>query len=69
MKAPSQFTYLMMLSGLMAVGPLATDMYLPSLPAMAAEFGTTAEQMTLTFSIYLVGFGGGQIIWGPLADR
>ncbi len=69
MKAPSQFTYLMLLSGLMAIGPLATDMYLPSLPAMAAEFGTSAERMTLTFSIYLIGFGGGQIIWGPMADR
>lgn len=69
MKTPSQFTLLMLLSGLMAVGPLATDMYLPSLPAMAEEFGTTTERMTLTFSIYLIGFGGGQIIWGPMADR
>lgn len=56
--------------GLMtALGPLSTDMYLPSLPAIAAEFGASTSHVQLTLSTYLVAFAMGQIIYGPLSDR
>ncbi|MAY88945.1 MAG: Bcr/CflA family drug resistance efflux transporter [Pseudooceanicola sp.] len=56
--------------GLLAlVGPFAIDMYLPALPRIAEDFGTseTAVQMTLTG--YFIAFGLAQMIYGPMADR
>lgn len=56
--------------GLLAlVGPAAIDMYLPAMPRIADEFGTseTAVQMTLTG--YFIAFGVAQLVYGPLADQ
>jgi DHA1 family bicyclomycin/chloramphenicol resistance-like MFS transporter len=54
---------------LTAMGPLSTDMYLPSLPFIGSHFGVDASQVQLTLSIFLVGFAIGQIFYGPLSDR
>jgi DHA1 family bicyclomycin/chloramphenicol resistance-like MFS transporter len=51
------------------MGPLATDMYLPSLPVMVAEYRVTADWGQLTLSAFLLGFAAGQLIYGPLGDR
>ncbi len=53
---------------LSAVGPFAIDMYLPALPAIAANLQTssTATQMTLT--MFFVAFGLCQVAYGPLSD-
>ena len=42
-----------------AMAPLATDMYLPSLPIMQAEFGisTSLIQMTLTMTMLGMAIG------------
>jgi DHA1 family bicyclomycin/chloramphenicol resistance-like MFS transporter len=53
----------------MAIGPLAIDMYLPALPALQAEFGTSAGRVQQTLSAYLLGLALGQLAFGPLADR
>jgi len=58
-----------MLGILTAAGPLSTDMYLPSLPAIAVEFGTGTDGAQLTLSAFLIGFAGGQLIYGPISDR
>jgi DHA1 family bicyclomycin/chloramphenicol resistance-like MFS transporter len=58
-----------MLSLLTALGPLSTDMYLPSLPAIQAAFGTDGVGTQLTLSAYLVGFAVGQIFYGPISDK
>lgn len=54
---------------LTAVGPLTTDMYLPSLPDIERQLHASAEQVQLTISAYLVGFAIAQVLYGPLADR
>jgi len=54
---------------LVALGPLSTDMYLPSLPAMVRFFNTDVDQVQLTLSSFLAGFALSQLIYGPLADR
>src|ERR1700761_2961777 len=53
---------------LSAVGPFAIDMYLPALPAIAADLhaSTSATQMTLI--AFFISFGLGQIVYGPLSD-
>ncbi|MFC7052384.1 multidrug effflux MFS transporter [Hansschlegelia quercus] len=53
---------------LTAVGPLAIDMYLPSLPHLTRALGAKPAAGQLTLSAFLVGFAAGQIIYGPLSD-
>ena len=45
--------------------PVATDLYLPALPAIAAELGNPA----LTLTGLMLTFGFAQLILGPLSDR
>jgi DHA1 family bicyclomycin/chloramphenicol resistance-like MFS transporter len=52
-----------------ALGPLSTDLYLPSLPAIAKALGTSVSDAQLTLSIYLIGFAVGQVFYGPISDR
>ncbi|WP_291048711.1 multidrug effflux MFS transporter [Herbiconiux sp.] len=54
---------------LSTVAPVTTDLYLPSFPQLAADFGVdeTGAQLTLTAS--LLGIGVGQLILGPASDR
>jgi MFS transporter, DHA1 family, multidrug resistance protein len=60
---------LLVLSALMGFGNIATDMYLPALPAMAQALQAAPGQMEFTISGYLIGFGLGQLVWGPVGDR
>lgn len=59
-------SFLLILSALMGFTSLSTDVYLPAMPAMAAELGGSAE---LTITGFLVGFAIAQLIWGPISDR
>ena len=54
---------------LSAMGALSIDLYLAGLPRMEAELGASSGQAQLTLGIFLVGFGIGQLIYGPLSDR
>ena len=69
MLRPGTFALTALLAGLSAVGPLTTDMYLPSLPDIARLLGASSAQVQLTVSAYLIGFAAGQIIYGPVSDR
>lgn len=57
------------LSMLLGIQPVATDLYLPALPAIKAEFGAELSQVQLTLSALLLAFGSSQLLWGPLSDR
>ncbi|WP_051208061.1 multidrug effflux MFS transporter [Propionicicella superfundia] len=52
-----------------AVAPLATDLYLPVFPQVAAEFGTSSASVQLTLTVFMIGMGIGQLCWGPISDR
>ena len=52
-----------------AMGPLAIDTYLPALPTITREFGTSASAVQLSLSVYFIGIAVGQAIYGPLSDR
>lgn len=54
---------------LSSFGPLCLDMYLPALPDLPAELGSTATMAQLTLSACIVGLGVGQLIAGPWSDR
>lgn len=52
-----------------AIGPFATDTYLPALPLITSEFSVTASTAQLTLTAFLIALGLGQLIIGPLSDR
>src|SRR5439155_9396358 len=52
-----------------AMGTLATNIFLPSLPTMAADLHVSSAIVTSTISIFLAIFAVGQLIVGPLSDR
>ncbi|WP_291984786.1 multidrug effflux MFS transporter [Candidatus Accumulibacter sp. ACC007] len=66
--APS-FGLALLLTTLVALGPLSTDLYLPALPTLARVFGSDAAGVQLTLSVFLAGFAVGQLFYGPLSDR
>src|SRR5215831_8901276 len=66
---PAGRRFTVVLGMLTAFGPLSTDMYLPALPALTASFGTSPGRVQLTLSAFFIGFGAGQLVYGPLADR
>jgi len=58
-----------LLTALVAFGPISTDLYLASLPDMARIFGVGVERTQLTLSVFLVGFAAAMPVYGPLSDR
>ena len=51
-----------------ATGPLAIDMFLPSLPTIADHLGGTIAGAQLTITAYFIAFGLAQMVYGPVAD-
>lgn len=58
-----------LLAGLISLGPLSTDLYLPALPGIATAFGTDAAGVQWTLSGFLLVFAPCQLVYGPVADR
>jgi DHA1 family bicyclomycin/chloramphenicol resistance-like MFS transporter len=52
-----------------AMGTLATNIFLPSLPAMAASLHVSSAAVTSAITVYLAILAVGQLIVGPLSDR
>lgn len=62
-------TLLWLTAGLMMLQPLATDLYLPTLPGIAAYFDVGVATVQWTLSIFIATFGAWQLVAGPLSDR
>nr|WP_294169144.1 multidrug effflux MFS transporter [uncultured Sphingomonas sp.] len=59
-----------LLAGLMALNAFAIDAMIPALPAIGDQLGVADEnRRQLVVVAYTFGFGCGQLVWGPLADR
>ncbi len=65
MLRPDTFALTALLAFLTSFGPLSVDLYLPSMPAIAAALAAPPAHVQLTISLYLVGFAIGQIVYGP----
>ena len=60
---------ILLLGSLAAMGPLAIDMYLPTMPSIADSLHTDMASVQRTLSSYFVGLAIGQLIYGTLSDR
>lgn len=52
-----------------ALGQLGSNIFIPGLPQIEADFGSTASQAAATYTVYLLVLGIAQLFAGPLADR
>lgn len=52
-----------------AYGLLAMTACLPSMPSWAGLFGVEQASVQLTFSAFVIAYGGAQVFYGPLSDR
>ncbi len=59
----------LVLSLLLGIQPITTDLYLPSLPGLTEGFRAPISQAQLTLTTLLLAFGVSQLVWGPLSDR
>ncbi len=59
----------LLLSFMLGIQPITTDLYLASLPAIGRELGANMAQLQLTLTALLLSFGLSQLIWGPISDR
>ncbi|RNL67124.1 multidrug effflux MFS transporter [Zhongshania marina] len=51
-----------------ALSPLAIDMYLPTIPAIAGELSVPVQDIAITVSLYILGLSFGQFFGGPISD-
>lgn len=58
-----------LLASIIAVSPLAIDMYLPAMPIIAEQLSTDMPSVQNTLSVYLLGYALGLLTFGPLADK
>jgi MFS family permease len=54
--------------GLIPLSGFAMDVYIPSLPDMAAQLHTTPAAIQLTLSLFIISYGISQLIVGGLLD-
>jgi DHA1 family bicyclomycin/chloramphenicol resistance-like MFS transporter len=67
--APDSLPVGALLTALVALGQISTSIYAPSMPSLVQALATTPTRVALTFSLFLVGFAAGQLLFGPLSDR
>jgi MFS transporter, DHA1 family, multidrug resistance protein len=62
--------FVIVIASIMALNPLAMDMMLPALPNIGSTFQIVpANRPQEVLSTFLIGFGVGQFVMGPLSDR
>ncbi|WP_235020179.1 multidrug effflux MFS transporter [Ruania rhizosphaerae] len=62
------FGFVLLLSALVAVGPLTIDLYLAAFPQIVTDLRTTQASVQLTMTATLAGLAVGQIVVGSLSD-
>jgi DHA1 family 2-module integral membrane pump EmrD-like MFS transporter len=53
---------------MVSIGQLSLGLVFPSLPWIAQDLNVSADQAQLLVSVYLLGFGPSQLVYGPLSD-
>ena len=59
---------IVLLASVIAITPLAVDMYLPAMPDIAHELDAHIGSVQQSLSIFLAAYGLGMLLFGPLAD-
>ncbi len=65
----SRIGFVLTLGALAAVSATAIDICIPALPEIGRTLGASPEAGAALVTGYLLGYGPGQLLWGPLSDR
>jgi MFS transporter, DHA1 family, multidrug resistance protein len=65
----SPLVVVLLLTLLLGIQPITTDLYLPALPTLQQDLGASIGATQLTLSTLIICFGLAQLVCGPLADR
>lgn len=69
-RALSRPEFVALIAAIMSLNALAIDVMLPALPHMGEALGVQDENnRQYVVSVYMIGFGIGQLLVGPLSDR
>ena len=69
-RGPGFPEFVALIAMMMAMNALAIDSMLPALPAIGEALNVVSDNSRQwVITAYLLGFGGAQIVYGPLADR
>jgi len=64
-----QYRLALPLASLTAVGLLASDLYLPALPAMQQQLAASVTAAQATMAVFMLALAASQLAWGWAADR
>jgi DHA1 family bicyclomycin/chloramphenicol resistance-like MFS transporter len=64
---PKHLTFIVAMISM--IGPFTIDTYLPSFPAIEAEFGVSRALLSQSLAFYLAAFAVSTLVLGPLTDR
>jgi MFS transporter, DHA1 family, multidrug resistance protein len=67
--ANAPWSMIVLLGSLTAFGAMSIDMYLPGLPAIAADFHAPSGGAQITLATFFTGLAIGQFFYGPASDR
>src|SRR3954447_11721967 len=68
--APASSVRLVVVLGMLSMfGPISLDLYLPALPALAADLHASTSAAQLSITACLLGLATGQLVAGPLSDQ
>lgn len=68
MSKPIQFRTIFLACLIISIGQLSMGLVFPSLPWIAKDFSISLDQAQLLVSVYLLGFGPSQFLYGPMSD-
>lgn len=68
MNQPFSFRSILLACLIISIGQLSMGLVFPSLPWIAKDFAISLEQAQLLVSVYLLGFGPSQFLYGPISD-
>ncbi|MBI1330913.1 MAG: Bcr/CflA family multidrug efflux MFS transporter [Alphaproteobacteria bacterium] len=68
-RRPGSIELAVLLGTMISVAPFSIDMYLPALPELGREFGTSIAEVQRTLTTFFIGFAAGQAFAGPFVDR
>ena len=62
-------SFVLLLTALTALGQFGSNVFLPGLPALTRELQSTGSAAAHAYTVYLLIFGAGQLLMGPLSDK
>jgi len=61
--------FVVLIAGISSLNPVAIDIFLPAMPAIALSMAVDPGTVGITLGIFTVGTAIGQILFGPISDR